>query len=127
MIEVEIYLEGKTNLYISDKVMDFIEECNERHSDGVFNLCHDDLEELVKRGFKENPEVVRPEKQKVFRIGVVKGKHRIYGFYTGNDGFVAIDVSKKQSGKNRKEQSRKIDAVAKVCKAGENVGWRVRK
>lgn len=116
MTKVKRFLRGTKDLYISEKVFDFIRsyEKNDRHGNIVNEVVYK-LNYLARGGFVVDNKTIKHEGDGVFRIRV-QNIGRIIGFYEGTDKFIAIDWFCKKTQKLNTNQKRIIKQVAEIKK-----------
>jgi len=119
MVKVKYFLRGTKDLYISEKVFNFIRsyEKKDRYGQCVNEVVYK-LNYLACGGFVVDNKTIKHEGAGVFRIRV-QDIGRIIGFYDGTDKFIAIDWYYKKTQKLNKMQKRIIKEVAKIKKHSE--------
>jgi phage-related protein len=116
MIKVKRFLRGTKDLYLSEKVFDFIKSYEKMDRDGnPVNKVVYKLNYLARGGFVVDNNNIKPEGEGVFRIRV-QDIGRIIGFYEEKDKFIAIDCFYKKTQKLHRKQKNIIKKVAEIKK-----------
>jgi len=118
MHQVDLFIGGKTNVWVSDKVAKAILEFTKK-KDNPKGFTLGKLEFYAKARFKDyegDDKPIRNEGGGVFRIGLRRNLFRVIGFYEDGSGrnFIAIDTIHKRGQKLSKADQKTIERVAKV-------------
>jgi hypothetical protein len=114
MVTVRLILTGRTNIYASEDVLEFLAEFNEvgGGADGeTINLVIGKLQKWAMMGLRHCPELVN-EGEHVYRLRVANSG-RLIGFFALED-FILIAFYKKKGQKPNRIQKGIIERVKKI-------------
>jgi len=117
MVKVRLILTGRTNIYASDDVLEFLAEFEEEGEDGeIINLVIGKLQKWSMMGLRFCPELVN-EGDHIYRLRVAN-TGRLIGFFAHED-FILVAFYEKKGQKPNRVQRGILEKAKKIRDKGQ--------